>query len=301
MKKVSPLLIVLAGILWGTMGIYVRVLNAHGMYSIQIVFTRAVITAAVMAVVILLTDRARFKVRLKDLWIMVCGGICSILFFNVSYFKAIEVTSLSVACVLMYTSPFFVTVIYAIVFKDKISLRKAAAMVIVFIGCALVSGIASEQVRVTGIGLVYGLCAGIGYALYSIFSRLALNRGYHIFTILLYNFLFAAVGGAFIVDFGEIGSALSTGTAAVVAVTACGFIATVFPYLLYTKGLENVENSKAAVIVAIEPVAATVIGASLYSEKLTVTAVVGIALVIAAIAMLSGKKRNTAHTQNNGN
>ena len=83
MKRAAPFLIVLAGILWGTMGLYVRVLNGAGMYAIQIVFLRAVITALVMAVVILLTQRDRFRVRWKDLWVFLCGGICSILFFNV--------------------------------------------------------------------------------------------------------------------------------------------------------------------------------------------------------------------------
>jgi drug/metabolite transporter (DMT)-like permease len=40
--------------------------------------------------------------------------------------------------------------------------------------------------------------------------------------------------------------------------------------------------------VAVEPVTATVLGALLYRETLTVTAVIGIALVIGAIALLSG-------------
>jgi drug/metabolite transporter (DMT)-like permease len=134
MKRAAPFLIVLAGILWGTMGLYVRVLNGAGMYAIQIVFLRAVITALVMAVVILLTRRDRFRVRWKDLWVFLCGGICSILFFNVSYFKAIEVTSLSIACVLMYTSPVFVTLLSAVLFHERITPRKIAAMLIVVVG-----------------------------------------------------------------------------------------------------------------------------------------------------------------------
>ena len=289
MKKAASFIIVLAGILWGTMGIYVRVLNQNGMYSIQIVFLRAIITAAAVAVIILITDPSQFKVRLKDLWIMVCGGICSILFFNVSYFKAIEITSMSTACVLMYTSPVFVTLISAVVFKDKLTFRKIAAMITVFIGCALVSGIASSKLTVTPKGLMYGLFAGIGYALYSIFSRLAINRGYSTMTITLYNFLFAGIGGAFIVDYDQIKTGLSSGIEAVIMVFACAIVATVIPYLLYTKGLEFVENSKAAVIVAVEPVTATVLGTVLYKESLTVSAVVGIILVIVAIAMLSSK------------
>ena len=288
MKRAAPFLIVLAGILWGTMGLYVRVLNGAGMYAIQIVFLRAVITALVMAVVILLTQRDRFRVRWKDLWVFLCGGICSILFFNVSYFKAIEVTSLSIACVLMYTSPVFVTLLSAVLFHERITPRKVAAMLIVVVGCALVSGVGAAAVRVTPMGLLYGLCAGLGYALYSIFSRLALNRGYHIVTILFYDFLFAAIGLAFLADYRQIGSALTTGAAAWAGILACGVFATVFPYLLYTEGMKFVENGKAAVIVAVEPVTATVLGAILYRETLTVTAVIGIALVIGAIALLSG-------------
>ena len=111
-------------------------------------------------------------------------------------------------------------------------------------------------------------------------------------TITLYNFLFAGIGGAFIVDYGQIGRGLSSGAAAVAMVFACAIAATVIPYLLYTKGLEYVENSKASVIVAIEPVTATVLGTLLYNESLTVGSVIGIVLVIAAIAMLSGKQKN---------
>jgi drug/metabolite transporter (DMT)-like permease len=109
-------------------------------------------------------------------------------------------------------------------------------------------------------------------------------------TITLYNFLFAAIGGAFIVDYKQITNGLSSGASTVAMVFACAIIATVIPYLLYTKGLEYIENSKASVIVAIEPVTATVLGMVLYNESLTVISVVGMALVIAAIAMLSGKQ-----------
>lgn len=45
MKKTAPFFVLLAGILWGTMGIYVRKLNALGFTTIEIVAVRSIVTA----------------------------------------------------------------------------------------------------------------------------------------------------------------------------------------------------------------------------------------------------------------
>ena len=66
-----------------------------------------------------------------------------------------------------------------------------------------------------------------------------------------------------------------------------GIICCVLPYMLYTKGLQQVENSKASVIVAIEPVVASVIGIAVYHENLTALKILGIILVLSAVVICS--------------
>ena len=44
MKKFAPILILVAGILWGSMGLFVRTLNAQGLASMEIVGLRAAVT-----------------------------------------------------------------------------------------------------------------------------------------------------------------------------------------------------------------------------------------------------------------
>ena len=63
----------------------------------------------------------------------------------------------------------------------------------------------------------------------------------------------------------------------------------VIPYLLFTFALNYVENSRAAVIVSLEPVVATVVGVFAFGEAFTWYSAVGIALVLIAIALLSRK------------
>ena len=60
-------------------------------------------------------------------------------------------------------------------------------------------------------------------------------------------------------------------------------VSTVVPYLTYTFGLNYVENSKASIIVSIEPVVATIIGIAVYGEMLSVGTVAGIVLVLGAL------------------
>ena len=117
MKKFAPILILIAGVLWGSMGLFVRTLNAQGLASMEIVGLRATVTVVALFLFLLLFDRKLFKICWKDLWCFLGTGICSIVFFNFCYFKAITLTSLSVAAILLYTAPAIVMVLSYFLFQ----------------------------------------------------------------------------------------------------------------------------------------------------------------------------------------
>jgi drug/metabolite transporter (DMT)-like permease len=66
-------------------------------------------------------------------------------------------------------------------------------------------------------------------------------------------------------------------------------IATLIPYILFTMGLSWIENSRAAVIVSVEPIVATVLGVLLFREVPTFSNIVGMVLIITAIIILNTK------------
>ena len=68
-----------------------------------------------------------------------------------------------------------------------------------------------------------------------------------------------------------------------------GLIATVLPFLLYTKGLSYLETSKASIIATLEPIVATVIGIILYSEPITLFKIAGISIVLFAVSIIREK------------
>lgn len=291
MKKFAPILILIAGVLWGSMGLFVRTLNAQGLASMEIVGLRATVTVVALFLFLLLFDRKLFKICWKDLWCFLGTGICSIVFFNFCYFKAITLTSLSVAAILLYTAPAIVMVLSYFLFQEKLTKRKLLALVMTFVGCVLVTGILTETGNVTAGGILVGLGAGLGYALYSIFSRYALERGYTSLTITFYTFLIAAIGSFFFADMGKVARVAMNGAGNLFFCLAFGVLCTVVPYLTYTLGLQYVENGKASIIASVEPVTATLLGAVLFHEKLTVSGVLGIVLVLAALMICNNKER----------
>ena len=292
MKKTAGLLIALAGILWGILGIFVRDLNASGLASTDIVLIRAGITALILLPILFLRKKGEWKIRLKDLWCFLGTGIGSIVFFNFCYFKALVMTSLSVAAVLLYTAPAFVILLSAVIFREKVTAQKIIALFFTIFGLMLVTGLLGSGSRLSVGGILFGLGAGLGYALYSIFSRFAIQRGYPPLTITFYTFLTAAISSAFLTDPARILGIITGQPSLLIPAFILGALCTVCPFALYTTGLQYTENGAASIIASIEPVASTIAGALLYGEYLSIWNAAGVVLVLSGVVISSLKTEN---------
>ena len=296
-RKLAPVFVLTAGILWGTMGIFVRRLNNAGLASLEIVALRAIVTCAALFLFLLVYDRKLLKIRLKDIWCFLGTGICSIVFFNYCYFKAITMTSLSVAAVLLYTAPAMVMVMSRFLFREKFTGIKVLALVLTFFGCVLVTGIAGSSDVLSPAGILVGLGAGFGYALYSIFGKFAIEKGYDSFTISFYTFLAASVGVLPLTDVKLLGSIVFRDVSIILFALVFGLASTVVPYLTYTIGLKYMENSKASIIASVDPVVATLLGILVFREPMTAGGMLGVVLVLFSIVICQkdpGKKTGQA-------
>jgi drug/metabolite transporter (DMT)-like permease len=245
--------------------------------------------------VLLIKDRAGFKILFRDLPLFLGLGFGSILFFTVCYFTAITMMPLSTAAILLYTSPVWIMLMSVLFFHEKLDRRKLMALVLAFAGCVMVSGISGGGL--TPIGLLVGLGSGIGYGLYSILGTIALRR-YSPYTVTTYTFIFAAVGSWIICRPVELFDKF-TNTAHIgfLTVFCCltALVTAVIPFLAYTCGLQNVEASKAGIIATIEPMVATLIGILVFSEPLTLISGLGILLILTAVVILNLKQKSIRH------
>ena len=285
----GSIFILLAGILWGAMGIFVRHMNELGLASMEVVAVRLILTAGIMALVLAVFRRNLFKVRLRDLWIFVVNGLASVVLFTFCYFTTLSITSLSVAAVLLYTSPIMVIFMSALVFREKITSRKVLACAVAFGGCVLVTGVLENGGSISPQVVGFGLGAAFGYALYSIMGRFAINRGYNSLTVMFYTFAFAAVGCIPLANWNTIAAFVTGGGENIPFAILMAFMTSLLPYTLYTFGLQYVEPGKASVMASVEPVVASLVGFFVFRETLSPLAMIGIALVFGAVILLNVK------------
>ena len=201
---------------------------------------------------------------------------------------------LSTAAVLLYTAPSIVMILSLVLFHERITVQKLIALVLAFAGCCLVSLVGGEH-KLSTIGILYGLGAGFGYALYSIFARYALDRGYSSNTINFYSCLLTTIGAVIIWGAAQplgvmFGSWKDFGLC-----TALGIVTCYLPYLLYTFGLTGLETGKASILASFEPVVATLVGIFVFHEKLTPLSALGCVCVLSAVVLLNLKRRQKAN------
>lgn len=298
MKQLYPVILIsISASLWGIIAIFVRKLSSIGFSSMEIVTIRVVIAALLLLLIGVCKYRSQMKIQLADIKLFIGTGILSIVLFNWCYFTSVNKMNLSLAVILLYTSPAFVTVLSFLFLKERMTWVKSAAVIGTILGCILIVGVnQSDAASLSTIGIIIGLGAGFGYALYSIFGKFALEK-YQPFTVTFYTFLVAALTLVPLTRLWNKGSLLLSGEVLIYGI-GFGLLPTVIAFLLYTKGLEQIESSKAAIIATVEPVVATLLSLLLYKESFGWVQAIGSVFILASVILVNFPKKQKASIPN---
>lgn len=290
MNKKAVAAVIAAGVMWGVMGFFVDALKTLGFDSFKVSMLRMFLAALLYGGFMLIRAPEKMKISLKDVWMFVGTGILSVALTGICYFYTIIHAGAAVAVVLDYTAPVFVMLFGAVLFKEKITPVKIAALVLTVGGCVFVSGLLNETPSVTPFVFLVGIGAGFSYAMYSIFGRYALKK-YSSETVTAYSFVFAFFGSLVLGKPAETVSLLVQNPIAIPYALGIAVIGTVLPYLCYTWGLQRMEAGQAAILVSVEPIVAAVLGMTVLHESREITKIFGILLILAAVVLMNLKEK----------
>ena len=289
MKRLSSILIIIAGVFWGTMGLFVRAFSSMGFTTLQIVAIRMTMGGILLLFLLLMMGKRKYLlVKWRDFPLLFSIGLFSLAAMSILYFTTIELTTMSVAAILLYLSPVVVMVLSAILFKDRLTKVKLISLFLAVLGCFLVSGVGGAT-NVGLVGILTGIGSAVAYGLYSILGNIALKK-YHPYTITFWAFVSAGI--TFLIV-SQPDSLLSTAISypdhgkMFLYVIGIGGVTAVIPYVLYTIGLKRTKPSNAAIFACSEPVAATLMGVAVYQEVPGIYSCCGMVLVLCAIVLLS--------------
>ena len=282
-------LVFLAGILWGSIGVFVKIMADAGASAELTSFLR--LASATLILLPLCIAKFGLKGLLIDRKTLVvsvflgvfCLGCCSVL-----YCLAIEHVGVGISAVLMNSAPVFTFLFSLAIFKEQPHIFKVAAIMLCVVGCTLAATNGELSLAsLSLVGIIAGIGAGFCYGLTSVVGKLGIGNS-NPYCMTMYSTLFATLLLSFWIQPWQGMSGLNE--TILIAGLLFGLIPTVMAYLVYYRGVDKIkENSKIPVIASVETVVALFLGVALFGETIGALSWLGIGLVLISILLMNVK------------
>ena len=283
-------LVFAAAVLWGLLGVFSAGLLELGVGAVEIAFWRALFGGSAFLAHAL---ARRSLVRLAApaaLGTLAFAGFGVSLFY-VALIRAIDLGGISLAFVLLYTAPAWVTLLGRPVLGERPSSWQWTLVVTATVGVGLVSVARGEGIDPSIAAIGWGLAAGLAYASYYLWGRrlLAHQRPEQLYGLAL------PLGALGIAPFVEWSAKPPEAWALLLG---AAIVSTYLAYLLYGLGLMRARSSRAVLVATVEPIVAGALAWAIFGERLGLLGLLGGGLVVASAAAsglrLRGRPRGRA-------
>ncbi|MBV9870549.1 MAG: DMT family transporter [Frankiaceae bacterium] len=285
--------VTLAGLLWGTIGVGVKLVRRHALLPVLMIGAyRAVIASVVLTAVVLVTRRRPTVRRMLSHHAMpaISVGVLTGA-FQVLYFISLVTANVSIATVIsLGVAPLLVTSVTGIRERSMPARRHVTSVVVALTGLALVSG-ASHGAHETphpAIGIVTAIGSGVCYGAATMLAE-PLTRTFDAISVTAVTTPAAAVAVVPVAVIAAVGGGdrlVTSNPAAMSLLVYLGVVTTALAYALLYAGLRTTRSGVAVIATLLEPVAAVLLAAAILDERLSTLGLVGSGLILAAIAVL---------------
>lgn len=271
----------LAGITWGTIGIISYYLGQTGIGPFEIAFLRLFFAFLPMFIFYIFKDKKKLKIKKENIKHSLFIGIISQGIMGIAMYQCIMRTSVTVGVIMASTGPLFTAILSKVFFDEKITLFKGLSLALGFYGAFLiVTGGDISVLNTDGIGLFMGAISGLAYGIFPILSK-KIPEGSNSLGILIYSFLVGAIFVMPMLDTKVLIGALSFEMIGFSLML--GIISTVLAYVFYTKALQIISPTKAAIVSLVELPTAAVIGHFFLKEYLYSINILGIFILLTGV------------------
>ena len=269
------LYILSAAILWGFIGIFSSLTFQEGLSPMEVAFWRALLgwfCFGAQAIV-----RQQTRVEVKDLPLLALFAVFGIALFYVSYLYAVQSGGVAFAAVLLYTAPAWVVLFSVIIYRERLSWVKGAAVILVMAGVYLISQKGgSDGIDISLLALIAGLTSGFCYSLYYTVGKY-FSEKYSSANMFLYVLPVGALGVLPFVEFVHKTPLAWAGLAGV------AIVSTFMANYCYYNGLKYLEAGRASIVATLEPVVAAITAYLIFGEYFAPVGYLGVILILGAV------------------
>lgn len=274
---------VVAAVAYGTNPLFSLNLYARGMDVESVLLYRFAIAALVLGAALLLSGRS-LAVSRRQLAALVPAGVVFAMSSQTLYQSFLYMDA-GVACSILFIYPILVAVIMTLFFHEKASLLTYGCIAVATAGIAMLyKGDGSGALSTVGLLLV--AASSLCYAVYIVGVDHSALRTVPSARMTFWVLASGAVVFFALTGFGLHASPIGADAASVANVLGVALVPTVIPILFINIAIKNVGPTYSAIIGALEPVTALVIGAAVFGEQVTGRILLGASMILVAVTLV---------------
>ena len=273
----SILMLIASMLIFGTIGVFRRYIPVSSAF---LAFSRGILGGlCILAFARLKRRDAGEKPPARVLLCLVVTGM----FIGINWillFEAYNHTTVAVATLCYYMQPTIVMLLSPVIFREKLTGKKAVCAAVAILGMVLVSGVIDGGGA--GSGSLKGVMLGLGAAVF--YSAVVImNKKMHGVDAYLKTTVQMLSAGAVMIPYLLLTNGFSADNftpEAVFLLLVVGIVHTGIAYVLYFGSMDGLRVQTVAILSYIDPVSALLFSAFLLRERLTVMNLIGAVLII---------------------
>lgn len=285
--RVGILLVSLAAMLWGTVGIATQAIYRQSeLTAVGVGFYRLACAFPLVALLCWkVVDWPTFRAGLRHSGKMALIGIM-LAIYQVCYFASISQVGVTIATLItLCTAPVLVALASAVLLREPLTRSTLTALFAALFGTALLVGLPATPAATgqVALGAALALGSAAGYAIVALLGR-ALAHSCHPLHSTAVSF---GVGAIFLLPIAMTNLASVTYTPEIWGlVLYTGLLPTAVAYTLFFLGMRSIKASSASILTMLEPLTATALAWLIFDEQLAATGIAGALLLLFAIIIL---------------
>lgn len=275
---------IVASSTFGLLPLFTLPVMGEGLTTFSILSYR-MLFASILVAVLMLIGRVSFATNLKELrWFAVLGflyyGSAALLF------QAYGGMASGLATTLHFMYPVSVTVIMALVYKQRPSVVTICAIILSLVGVALLclreSSTGVSSLLSVFLVLLSGVCYAVYLVLVSTVKRINQQNSQKLtFYVLMFSgafFMLSALQGG--------GLQIIPSASAGINLLLMATLPTLLSNLALVRSVKNIGSTLTSVLGAMEPLTAIIVGILVFDESLRGLMIVGIILILVSVSLI---------------
>lgn len=278
---------IIAAVSYGMNPLGALFLYKGGINTNSVLFYRFFLAAIILGGLMLI-QRKSFAVAKKELQILIALGLLFAI-SSLTFYSSFHFMDVGIACTLLFVYPVMVAIIMAVFFKEKLSIVTSLSIILALSGIGLLYK-GDGDGSLSTIGVILLMISSLSYAVYIIVvnkSSLVMSS----IKLTFYVLIFCVLG---IVLYSFISTDnhlmwLATPEIWLWAIMLA-LVPTIISLVTMVKAVHAIGSTPTAIMGALEPLTAVIIGITVFGESLTTRLAIGILMILSAVILIIAGK-----------